>query len=144
MQSDSTRVLTYLLKTPGNAHRMSHKARGEWNKGALTTHQRRDLMFSEAVSKFLIKLKNTKEADGNSLLDHSLVAYGTGLRSGHGYGSGPMILAGRGGGGVKQGQNIVTDKVPLGNVWLSMLRHIGYTEKQFGNSDGVISEMGFS
>jgi len=150
MQSDSTRVLTYVLSTQDvinyHPHRMSHKASGAFVAGKLTHHQTRDLAFSKAVSKFLLKLKNTKEGDGNSLLYHSLVAYGTTLRQGHRFGNGPMVLAGNGGGGIEQGQNIMTKGLSISNVWLSMLRHVGYDIDEFGTSRGgkVIPKMGFS
>ena len=149
MQSDSARVLTYVIPTQlvlksGNTHRMSHKASGDFDPARPTVHQDRDLALSLQVSKFLQKLKDTKERDGSSLLDNSLIAYGTGLRAGHGVGRGPMILAGHGGGGLKQGQNVITKDVPMANLWLSMLRHVGIKDESFANSTGVISEMGFT
>ena len=100
---------------------------------------------AELVSGFLRKLKNTKEADGRSLLDYSLVAYGSSLRGGHNTSNVPLLLAGHGGGGVKQGQNVVyKPKVtPLANLWLSMLRHVGVDTKQFANSNRVLTELGF-
>jgi hypothetical protein len=146
MQSDSTRVMTYMLPTQNilreirtrlNPHRMSHQANGD-------IHQERDRMLAELVSDFVRKLKETKEADGSSLLDHSLVAYGSAIRSGHTQANGPTLLAGHGGGGLKQGQNIVFKKnTPLSNLWLSVLRHVGVNTEQFADSQRVITEMGF-
>ena len=109
-------------------------------------HRSRDLALSELVAQFLTKLKETKEHDGSSLLDHSLVAYGSNIRNGHNLANGPMLLAGHGGGGLKQGQNIVykSKSTPLANLWLSMLRHVGVEQKKFGNSQRVLSEMGFN
>lgn len=59
--------------------------------------------------------------------------------------NGTLILAGPGGGGLKQGQNIVRPpgQAPLANLWLSMLRHSGLPQEQFANSTGVIDELGF-
>ena len=151
IQTDSTRVLTYMMPTNlvlktlnarPNPHQMSHRVNGSDLKAP---HQLRDQMLAELVSGFLRKLKNTKEADGRSLLDYSLVAYGSSLRGGHNTSNVPLLLAGHGGGGVKQGQNVVyKPKVtPLANLWLSMLRHVGVDTKQFANSNRVLTELGF-
>ena len=152
IQTDSTRVLTYMMPTnlvlqtlnaKPNPHQMSHRASGELDPKA--PHQQRDRMLAELVSGFLRKLKNTKEADGRSLLDHTLVAYGSSIRGGHVTTDVPLILAGHGGGGIRQGQNVVykSKVTPLANLWLSMLRHVGVDTKQFANSNRVLTELGF-
>ena len=151
MQSDSTRVMTYMLPTQNilrelnsksNPHRMSHKGSGVLDPAAI--HQQRDLMLSELTSGFIRSLKETKEADGSSLLDHSLIAYGSVLRQGHGQSNGPTLLAGHGGGGLKQGQNLVYKKnTPLSDLWLSVLRHVGVKQNKFADSQHVMTEMGF-
>jgi len=51
---------------------MSHQNKRPWVQGKPSPHQARDLAFSNAVAKFLTKLKTTKEADGSTLLDHCL------------------------------------------------------------------------
>jgi hypothetical protein len=153
IQSDSTRVMTYMLPTRNilnalkirsNPHRMSHQGAGELNPDS--THQKRDRIFAEQVSRFVRKLKETKEYDGSSLLDHSLVAYGSALRQGHAKNNGPMLLAGHGGGGIIQGRNVVYRKnsTPVSNLWLSMLRHVGVEQEKFADSKRVLSEVGFS
>lgn len=152
MQSDSTRVMTYMLppmnilnelRTKTNPHKMSHAGSGD-DIALNTIHQRRDRMQAELVSEFIRKVKDTKEADGSSLLDHSLISYGSALRQGHTQANGPLILAGQGGGGLKQGQNVVLPKnTPLSNLWLSVLRKTGVQTKKFADSQGVITEMGF-
>jgi len=153
MKSDSTRVMTYMLPTglilsmmesKLNSHRMSHGSKGEWDSANPTDHQQRDLMLSEMVSGFIKKLKDTKEADGSSLLDHSLLVYGTCLRQGHVISNGPLIMAGHGGGGLNQGQNIDMKNAPLANLWLSILRHIGGQQESFANSTGPITQLGFA
>lgn len=152
IQSDSTRVMSYMLPTKNilkelsirmNPHQMSHKANTPELDG---DHQRRDRALAEQVSRFIRKLKNTKELDGSSLLDHCLVAYGSGLRGGHIAKNGPMLLAGHGGGGIKQGQNLVYEKTvtPVANLWLSMIRHAGVEQEAFADSTSVLTEMGFS
>jgi len=153
MQSDSTRVMTYMLPTGGvlkglksklNPHKMSHFGPGKPDIWEL--QKQRDLVFSELVAGFLKKLKATKERDGSSLLDHSLVAYGSCLRKGHNLKNGPLLLAGHGGGGLKQGQNLVfkENSTPLSNLWLSMIRHVGVKQNKFADSKRVLKEVGFN
>jgi len=149
LQTDSTRVLVYSLPSQlvgiKNPHMMSHRAKGDWTPGKPTQHQARDLALAQQVANFCIKLKAIKEKDGTSILDNTLIAYGSCLRAGHAVGRGPLILAGGGGGGLKQGQNILSTRgMPLANLWLSMLRHVGINTDTFANSTGVIKQMGFS
>lgn len=152
IQSDSTRVMTYMLPTQSvlrhlrsglNPHKMSHFGPGK--PQVEEVQRQRDMIFSELVADFLKKLKATKERDGSSLLDHTLVAYGSRIRQNHNHQNGPMMLAGHGGGGLIQGRNLVYESnTPLSNLWLSMIRHVGVQQDQFANSEGVLSEMGFS
>jgi len=102
-------------------------------------------MFSQLVAGFLTKLKQTKEHDGSTLLDHSLVVFGSSLRKNHNTKNAPILLAGHGGGGLKQGQNLVykANTTPLSNLWLSMIRHVGIQQNQFADSKRVLSEVGF-
>ncbi|MEP4170619.1 MAG: DUF1552 domain-containing protein [Luteolibacter sp.] len=153
MKTDSTRVMSYMMPTQAvipsrgmNPHRMSHQASGAYDPKSPKVHQARDIALSNFVAGFLRKMKETKDADGSSLLDNSLVAYGSCLRQGHAVSNGPLLLAGHGGGGIKQGQNLVCSKnsTPLANLWLSMIRHVGVPQDTFANSTGVIKELGFA
>ena len=149
MQSDSTRVLSYMIPTQPllrglNPHRMSHQASGAFDANNLKPHQKRDMEMAKLVAGFVRQLKEIKEVDGSSILDNSLIAYGSCLRKGHSVSKGPLILAGHGGGGLKQGQNLICESTPLADLWLSMIRHVGVDQDKFANSNGVIKELGFS
>jgi len=148
ISKEDTRVLSYALPTENVAkihpHRMSHQNKRPWVQGKPSPHQARDLAFSNAVAKFLTKLKTTKEADGSTLLDHCLVNYGSTNRGGHGFGQPPLMVAGQGGGGLKQGQVYNMKGRSLACLWLSELRHVGVKIDKFNNSKGPIKEIGFS
>lgn len=154
LQTDSTRVISYLLpsaslikefgeQNDGNsvgAHPMTHY-------GAKTTvaYQQliwRDRKLCEFFATLLDKMKSVKEADGSTLLDNTIVVMGSGLRTGHQRQNVPILIAG-GGDGVHQGQHFVyeEDKTPLGNLWLSMLKHAGCPVESFADSNGVLSEI---
>lgn len=148
MQTDSCRVFTFRqpvstlltsLDIKVFPHDMSHyhTTRGE----KLDASQRRDLAQSELFAGFLDKLKETREADGSRLFDHTAIAYGGNLRTGHELTNCPTILSG-GGAGLKLGQNIVVAKnTPLCNAWLTLLNGVGVPVERHGDSTGVLREI---
>ena len=148
LKTDSTRVLTYrqpvsTLLTSLNIsvapHDMSHYHSTMGDK--LDASQRRDIAQSELLAGLIDNLKDTKEADGTSLFDHTALAYGSNLRSEHYLDNCPTLLTG-GGANIKLGQNIVAPKdTPLCNAWLSMLHGLGIEAERHGDSTGVLKEI---
>jgi len=146
LQTDSTRVMTYrmpgqtLLDSIGvtlSSHNISHYAQGERMQGS----QARDKTHSELLAGLFDKLKNTKEADGSSLFDHTSLVFGSNIRSIHYLTDCPTLLAG-GGSNFKHGQNLVLPKdTPLCNVWLSMLQGAGVKASSHGDSKGIVKEL---
>jgi hypothetical protein len=146
LQTDSTRVVTYrqpvgtLLGSLGlkiAAHDMTHYTTGE----RLEASQRRDVVQSELLAGLLDKLKATKEPDGSSLLDHTVLAYGSNIRTVHYLDNCPMLFAGRGA-GLKLGQHLVLPRsTPLCNAWLTVLHGLGIEAERHGDSTGVVAEL---
>lgn len=146
LQTDTTRVITYrqpvvsLLGSLGikiGAHDMTHYTTDE----RLAAAQRRDVAQSELLAGLLDKLSATKEPDGSSLLDHTVVAYGSNIRTVHYLDNCPMIVAGRGA-GMKLGQHVVLrHDTPLCNAWLTLLHGLGIDSRQHGDSTGVVKEL---
>jgi hypothetical protein len=144
LQTDSTRVVTYrqpvgtLLGSLGlkiAAHDMTHYTTGE----RLEASQRRDVAQSELLAGLLDKLKATKEPDGSSLLDHTVLAYGSNIRTVHYLDNCPMLFAGRGA-GLKLGQHLVLPQsTPLCNAWLTLLHGLGIEAERHGDSTGVVA-----
>src|SRR5262249_46171983 len=88
---------------------------------------------------FLARLKQTKEGDA-SLLDRTMVLYGSTLGNGssHDNRNLPILLAG---GGFKHGQHLAFDPKtapPLSNVYVTMLHRLGMDAKRFGTSTGTL------
>ncbi len=146
LQTDTTRVITYrqpvgtLLGSLGlkiAAHDMTHYTTGD----RLDASQRRDVAQSELLAGLLDKLKATKEPDGSSLLDHTVLAYGSNIRTVHFLDNCPMIFAG-GGARLKLGQHLVLpQKTPLCNAWLTLLHGLGIEAERHGDSTGLVKEM---
>ncbi len=95
----------------------------------------------EQYAYFLQKLKSIKEGD-KTLLDNSMVLFTSDLRDGnrHSPKNLPIILAGKGGGKIKTGQNLIFEKeTPLANLYMTMLETMNIEEKSFGDSTGTLS-----
>jgi len=90
-------------------------------------------------AKFLEKLENTQDVDGNSILDNSMIVYGCGNCDGdrHNHDNLPVILAGGGGGTLDRGRYIKIKDTPMSNMYLSMLDRMGIEGiESFGDSNG--------
>jgi hypothetical protein len=90
---------------------------------------------------FLEKLKNTPDGDG-SLLDHSIVIYGSPMGDGnvHNHKRVPVFLAGHGGGTLKGNLHVrCADSTPMANIYLSVLHKLGVNVEKFGDSTGEVA-----
>jgi hypothetical protein len=91
------------------------------------------------LSEFLDKLKTTKDGDG-TLLDHSLLYWGSGMSNGnvHDRNSPPAVLVGGANGRMKGNRHIVAKDAPTANLLLAMA-HVGGAEiESLGSSTGKI------
>ena len=93
---------------------------------------------------FLDKLDALKE--GNStLLDHSLIMYGSNLSvpTSHSQRDLPIIVAGGAAGRVRGGRHLryPGDETPLTNLYLTMLEKVGVPMDQLGDSTGKLNRL---
>ena len=90
-------------------------------------------------SSMLKKMKSIKEGDG-TLLDNSLVLFGSGMKDGnrHSHKDLPLIVGGRGGGKVKTGKHQAHNNAKMSNLLLGMMQTAGCNINKFGDSDGTI------
>ena len=146
LQTDSTRVITILLQGRNDVphidgvsidhHNLSHHGQDPEKIRQLELIEKAEM---GAVDKLLTSLKQKKEGAG-SLLDNSMVLFGSNLGNANSHDSRnlPLLLAG---GGFKHGQHLVFDKdnnAPLSNLFVSMLQRFGLEVEQFGTSTGVL------
>jgi len=90
---------------------------------------------------FLNKLKATPDGDG-TLLDHSLVLYGSGMSDGNGHNHTdlPIVLAGGASGRLAGGRHIANPtKTPMANLLLSVLNTLEVQSEKFGDSSGRVA-----
>src|SRR5689334_464042 len=94
-------------------------------------------------SKFLEKLNTTKDGDG-TLLDHSLILYGSNMSNSNAHNHFPLptLVLGGGAGTMKGGQHVrQPDHTPMTNVLLTMLHKAGVEIESLGDSTGVIQSV---
>ena len=98
-----------------------------------------DLFYMQHFARFLTKLDQTKDVDGNSILHNSMIVYGGGNADGnrHTHDNLPVILAGGGGGSLTPGRYVPMGGKPMSNLFLSMADRMGATGVQrIGDSTG--------
>ncbi|MFO0808373.1 MAG: DUF1552 domain-containing protein [Gemmataceae bacterium] len=152
-QTDSTRVATLLLAHDGSNRSFDHIGISEGHHD-LTHHQNRkdwidkvadiDLWYAGQFAKFLTKLEALKDADGTSLLNNSMIVYGSGNADGnrHTHANLPVVLAGRAGGAFQTGRYIKHGSKPLTNLFLTMAHALGATKvDRFGDSTGLLTNV---
>ncbi len=146
-QTDMTRVATFVVANEGSNR--SYPSIGVNDGHHEMTHHGGDKLKLEKVAKinrfhmtefarFIGKLKETKEA-GGSVLDHSMIVYGSCIGDGdrHNHDELPILLVGSGGGTLKSGRHVRYPKdTPLNNLWLSMLDRIDVKTQKLGDSTG--------
>lgn len=94
----------------------------------------------EQYAYFIEKLKSMKEGDSN-VFDNSMIMFSSDLRDGnrHSPRNLPVLLAGRAGGRITPGQNIIYEKeTPLANLYMTMLSALDIEQKGFGDSTGIL------
>lgn len=96
------------------------------------------------IAHFLGRLKKIKEADGSSLLDNSVVVYGSSLADGHEHSARnlPVLVAGRGGGSIQSGREIRFRRdTSMSKLHLSLLRMVDPKIERFGETEDAMSEL---
>jgi hypothetical protein len=95
------------------------------------------------IAHFLDRLKSTPDGDG-TLLDHSLVLYGSSMSNSnmHNHSPLPVFIAGGACGGVKGGRHVkCPEDTPMTNLLATTLVKAGLTEEHLGDSTGLLSEV---
>jgi len=121
-------------------HNLSHHSNNRGNKDRFAEL---NAYHHGMLAYFLQKLKDTPDGPG-SLLDHSLVLWGSGMSDGnqHNHTPLPMIMAGRASGTIKGGRHIKLPKLTThSNLLLTVLHKAGARSEKIGDSTGVIGEI---
>jgi hypothetical protein len=150
-QTDMTRVVTMMMGREGSMrtypeigvpdphHPLTHhRGNAEWIERVTKVNT----MHMEQFAGFIAKLEATPDGDG-TLLDHSMIVYGSGLSDGnrHTHEDLPVLIVGRGG-NFRTGTHIAYPTgTPMTNLYLTLLDRMGVQSEQVGDSTGQIEHL---
>lgn len=176
-KTDSTRVATYQIGRENGVGRSDHLARAVgFNLSHQLSHETKNpggwrdfgiycQFLNEEYGRFLGKLKETPEPAGTgSLLDNTLLLFGSASSAFHLSRNYPLILAGGSQMGFKHGQYVnhagmnfqggpwlgkgepwqdeaKGEDVPLSNLYATMLQRLGVSTDAFADSTGILSNI---
>lgn len=176
-RTDSTRVATYQIRRENGIGRSDHLARAVgFNLAHQLTHETKNpdgwknlgiycRFLHEEFGRLITRLKETPEPAGTgSMLDNTLLYFGSASSAFHLSRNYPLILAGGKNMGFQHGQYINhagtnfqggpwlgerepwQDKatgtdLPLTNLYVTMLQRLGVSVEKFGDSTGVVQEL---
>ena len=120
-------------------HNLSHAE----DKDGQLAFAKYDLFLSEQLAYFLSRLKQFRDTE-NSVLDHTIVLFGSGASTTHNPTNLPTLIAGGQKMGLKHGVHWRKPNTPMSNVYLSILHSMGIEEPSFSDSTGVLHDSIFT
>ena len=135
---DTPYMFEGLFDKPRSHHQMSHN-----QTKMIDDLLKVDHFHMQQYVYLLEKMDKIEQADGTSLLDNTLMTYGSGLGDGstHQYNDLPIIVAG-GGKRMQSGLHInMPEGTPLANLWLTQARMLGLPLQDFADSTGTIDAL---
>jgi hypothetical protein len=152
LQTDLTRISTMMMGREGSLrtypeigvpdphHPLTHHGgKTDWIERVTQVN----VFHTELFAHFLQRMKDTPDGDG-TLLDHSMVVYGSGLSDGdrHTHEDLPVLLFGHGDGSLRSGRHIVYPQdTPMTNLYLTLLDRLGVQPEKIGDSTGRIDQL---
>ena len=145
--TDSTRCISYMLGNSNSRlifdflginkqhHYLSHFFRN-FSRSNIDSLLKISLWHMEKFDSLLTRLKSYKDGRG-SLLDHSVVLFGSGMghSDNHTAQRIPIVLAGKGGGMLKTGRYLRYSKnQELGRLHMALMQKFGIDQKSYANS----------
>lgn len=154
-RTDSTRVATYQITNMADCSSKAakfpqlegfksslHSLAHDWNKpGGAEALSRWDQFMAEQLSYFLDRMSDSKENEA-SLLDNTVVLYGSSNSTTHNNRNYPLVLAGGGDLGLQHGQYLrFEEKIPMSNLLLTMLHCVGSEQETFSDSTNDLTDI---
>jgi Protein of unknown function (DUF1552) len=151
-QADITRISTFMMAREVsyrtfpmlNISEPFHPASHHQNNPArLENLTRINTYHVSLLAHFLERLRSTPDGDG-TLLDHSLVLYGSGMSNSnvHNHSPLPILVAGGAAGRMKGGRHLkYPENTPMANLLLTILDKAGVHEDSVGDSTGLLLEV---
>ena len=98
---------------------------------------------TQVFAKFIKKLSTMQDGDG-TMLDHSIILYGSNMSNSDLHNNDPLpnAILGKGYGRIKGGQHLkYAQDTPHANLLLTLLERAGVPTQALGNSSGTFAEV---
>ena len=154
-RTDSTRVATYQITNMADGSSKAgkfpqlegfksslHSLAHDYDKpGGSEALGRWDRLMVEQFSYFISRLASAPD-QGGSVLDNSVVLYGSSNSNTHNNSNYPLLLAGGANLGLKHGRYMrLAESVPLSNLLLTMLNCVGVETERFADSTARLADV---
>ena len=146
LQAELTRVFTFMMSREGSQRTFSQIGISDpWH---VTSHHgdkpekvaanaKINVFCLQMYARLLEKLRATPDGDG-TLLDRSLIFFGSGMANSNVHATDPLPMVAVGGGTGNGNRHVVLPKnTPLGNLWLTVANHFDSPMSKFGESTGT-------
>ena len=153
--ADITRTITFMLNREDGMgisdtfplklglskthHNLSHAT----DKDGQMQFAKYDLFLSHQIAHFLERMNGYQDRTG-SVLDNTIVLFGSGASTTHNPRNLPTLLAGGANMGLKHGQYWKEGETRMSNVHLSILRSLGIEQEAFSDSTSTLNGAMFS
>lgn len=151
-QADLTRIITFMTDREVSMrtfthigisdafHPLSHHQNDPAKLDRLSTVQQ---WYMSGFAKFVKTLSEMPDGDG-SVLDHSMLLYGSGMSNSNLHNNDPIpsVIVGRGAGRLKGNQHFAYGQdTPLANLMLTLLDKANVEVDHFGDSSGLLADV---
>jgi hypothetical protein len=150
-QTELTHIFTFMMSREGSQRTFGaigvpepwHVTSHHGDKAEKVAHNAKINVYClQMVGRLLEKLQALPDGDG-SVLDHSLIFYGSGMANSNVHATDPLPMMAVGGRLGRGNRHLVLPKeTPLGNLWLTVATQFGAEMKTFGQSTGTIELFG--
>jgi hypothetical protein len=146
--SDQTRISTLLLANDGSNHPYPQLGISEGHHWLTHNLRVQDMLektivieayYMQHFAQFIRTLSETEDIDGRPLIDNVMLLYGAAISDGnrHTHNNLPALLVGGGAGKLRPGRYVdVGSRIPMSNLFVTMLDHMGVAVDSFGDSNG--------
>jgi hypothetical protein len=149
-QADITRVSTFMMSrelnnrtypqigVPEQHHSISHH---QYDPAKMAQHQKINTYHVKLFNRFMEKMNASQDGDA-TLLDRTMILYGSGMGDGNVHSHDPIsiLLAGGANQGFKGGKHNQYEKhTPTGNLLIAMLEMAGIQQETMGDSTGKLA-----
>jgi hypothetical protein len=147
LQTELTNVFTFMMSREGSQRTFSNIGISDpWHVTShhgdkpekIANNAKINVFCLQTFARLLEKMRATPDGDG-TMLDHSLIFFGSGMANSNVHATDPLPMVAVGGGASTKGNRhiVLPKETQLGNLWLSVANHFDSPMNKFGESTGT-------